>query len=132
MAAPTTEEIARYKTLILIAVDEQEDNSGPLSQIKLSTGLSTLDVLWDVIAPQAGSDNGYLQFLHVKREAIKLVIGSIIKGTYQKVGTIQHKALDDKVPAYQEVLKEVQKEIDGYMVMGRLTLDIYEPSANGW
>jgi hypothetical protein len=118
MATTYTDEELRYHTLILLDIGDNDD-SGPVA--------NNITALWDIFNDRYGSDK-YLTYLYVKRKAIDIWLGSIWKGNYVPVGTVQHKALDDKANQLRAMRNDVQDEIDGYMTIGRINLDFLEPS----
>jgi hypothetical protein len=81
-----------FKNLILVKVGEPL-SGGPVS--------SVIDTLWTMYADKA-LIAPRLQYLYVLAEAFDVKIGSIADGAFTPVGIVQHKALDDKVTAWQK------------------------------
>jgi hypothetical protein len=118
----TTEEIDAKKTLILMEIGEFDD-SGPVA--------SNIDALWNAESGKGGTDLE-LQYLFVKRKALDITIGSIWRGNFVPVGTVQHKALDDRSNFLRQLRSDTQKEIDSYVGLATINLDIYEPTPTGY
>jgi hypothetical protein len=118
----TDEEILTKKTLILMEIGEF-DASGPVAP--------NIDALWTAESLKGGTDLE-LQYLFVKRKALDITIGSIWRGNFVPVGSVQHKALDDRSNFLRQLRSDTQKEIDSYVSIATLNLDIYEPTPTGY
>ena len=116
----TEDQIRAKKTLILLETGEFDDNGVVASNI---------DALWTAESGKGGADLEF-QYLFVKRKAWDIVIGSVWRGNYQPIGTVQHGALDDKVNSLRQLRNDVQKEIDNYIGVVNLNLDFLEPIPN--
>jgi hypothetical protein len=97
-----------FKNLILVKVGEHV-TGGPVSTV--------IDTLWTMYADKA-LIAPRLQYFYVLAEAFDVKIGSIADGAFTPVGIVQHKALDDKVSAWQKqkasALLDIAKIERGY------------------